>query len=140
MTSQEADRLASEHRAKIREAQEARMLASEHRAQIQTRGDGDEVSALFYEALAKRLDAEAARNAPVTITITREQVDGVIDALRTLAASEREQSIAASKAYSDALYGGNEAEAERQYDNARSREANAARLNELESIIRKASE
>ena len=153
LTEQEARRLASEHRAQIRiegdehevfaihyetmaEMQEARRLASEYRAQIGTGGDEHVGFAIYYETMAKRLDAKAARNAPVTITITREQADVVIDALHTQAVSESEQGIAASKEYSSMPLG----EFGERADNARTHHRKATRLNELESIIRKASE
>ena len=123
-------------------AQEARRLASEHRAQI---GSGDsasdftnEIAALHYEEKAKSLELEAARNAPVTITITRQQADGVIDALRTLAESERENSLIASRAARAAPIGAFD-HRDRQDENANIHRGNETRLKELESIIRKAS-
>ena len=123
-------------------AQEARRLASERRALIGT-GDDErdfiyEVEALHYEEQAQSLEAEAARNAPVTITITGQQVDGVIDALHALAESEREKSVIASRASRNAPIGAFD-ERDRQYENANIHRGNATRLGELESIIRKAS-
>ena len=122
-------------------AQEARRLASEHRALIGTGDDKsdfiNEVEALNYEKRAQSLEAEAARNAPVTITITRQQADGVIDALHILTESEREKSVIASRASANA--GVNWLERDQQAENANIHRGNATRLKELESIIRKAS-
>ena len=82
-------------------------------------------------------DEANARLAPVTITITRQQVDGVIDALHILAESEREKSVIASRASANA--GVNWLERDRWHENANIHRGNATRLEELESIIRKAS-